>query len=122
MDATGINKPEPGDQFQFGSAQYAAAVARKPAFTNEITNYLYATTSSLSLTQLIAKWNVDSITATIKTDRQVPNPSWTTTLYAVSPAPQIGTNFNGTPVKGVDSDGVTYTLNYPRIVDEQTQI
>ena len=122
LDATGINKPEPDDQFQFGSAQYAAAVARKPAFTNEITNYLYATTSSLSLTQLIAKWNVDSITATIKTDRQVPNPSWTTTLYAVSPAPQIGTNFNGTPVKGVDSDGVTYTLNYPRIVDEQTQI
>ena len=118
VSASGIVPPAAGEI----STEYSAILAKRPMFEKDITEYVFAASGSLSLLQLKAKWSVDVITANIQTSKKIPNPDWTVSLYAVSVAPQIGTNFNGTPVAGRGLDGASYTVTYARISDEQTQI
>lgn len=118
VSASGIMPPEAGEI----STEYSALLSKRPFFEKDITEYVFAASGSLSLPQLKVKWGVDNITANIQTSKKIPNPEWTVSLYAVSAAPQIGTNFNGTPVAGRGLDGASYTVTYARISDEQTQI
>jgi len=78
--------------------------------------------SQVSLADLKSKYQVDSFKTTIETGLSLPDPKYSTTLYAVSMAPQIGNIMIGSPFRGKDKDGTTYTLGYPRITDSQTAL
>jgi hypothetical protein len=118
VSASGVQPPLPGEI----STEYSALLAKRPSFEKDITEYVFATSGSLNLAQLAIKWSIDAVTAEIRTNKKMPDPQWTVSLYAVSAAPQIGTRFNGTPVQGKGVDGAVYTIKYARIKDEQTQI
>jgi hypothetical protein len=99
------------------------AEIQKMQFEDDIKNYLYADSVVLvSLADLKSKYQIDILKSTIETGLDMPDPKYTTTLYAVSMAPQIGTNLNGSPYRGKSKDGTIYTIGYPRIVDKQTAL
>lgn len=94
----------------------------KTRFVADIRDYLSTRSNRVSLAYLKSNYQVDTLKTSIETGLTIPNPKYTTTLYAVSMAPQIGNIMIGSPFRGRDKDGVTYTLGYPRITDSQTAL
>lgn len=88
-------------------------------FKNDIKAYLYGTGSDVpTLAKLKSDWKVDALgTVTIKIKKKIPDPTYRTSLYAVRPAPQTGTNANGTPIYGTGPNGEKYNIQYPVIKD-----
>jgi hypothetical protein len=96
---------------------------QKIQFTSDIIEHVSIPGSLIvTLEDLKVKYQIDTINTTIATGLKIPNPKYTTSLYAVNMAPQIGPNFNGSPVQGKDVDGTSYAISYPRIVDTQTAL
>jgi len=89
-------------------------------FTRDINAHLYG--SGKTLAQLNQDYLINQLTVGIVIIKSAPDPQYTTTLYAVSMAPQIGPNLNGSPVLGRGADGVVYTIKYPRVLDSQTNL
>ena len=94
----------------------------KTRFEADIRNYLSGVSNQISLADLKSQYQIDTLRTSIETGLSLPNPKYTTTLYAVSMAPQIGNIMIGSPFRGRDIDGITYTLGYPRITDSQTAL
>lgn len=94
----------------------------KTRFQMDIRTYLSGASNLVSLANLKSNYQIDVLKTLIETGLSLPDPKYSTTLYAVSMAPQIGNIMIGSPFRGKDIDGVTYTLGYPRITDSQTAL
>jgi len=94
-------------------------IVEESEFETNIRGYL---SKQVTLGFLKTNYLLDRLSATIYTGATVLDPTYTTTLYAVGMAPQVGTNLNGSPIEGRDENGITYTLKYPQIKDSQTAL
>ena len=94
-------------------------IVEQSQFETDIRGYL---SNSVTLGYLKLEYLIGNLSATIYTGLTVLDPMYTTTLYAIGMAPQVGTNLNGSPIQGMSESGITYTLKYPQIVDSQTEL
>jgi len=92
-------------------------IVEESKFETDIRGYL---SKQVTLGSLKTNYLLDELSATVYTGATVLDSTYTTTLYAVGMAPQVGTNLNGSPIEGRDENGITYTLKYPQIKDSQT--
>jgi len=94
-------------------------------FERDVRDYLRGESGGVvpTLATLVKDWKVDNLgMVQIKIRKIMPNPGYSTILYAVRTAPQLGTNSNGTPVYGTGPMGEMYTVHYPKLIDSATKI
>jgi len=87
-------------------------------FENDLTSYL--SKQGVTKGDLKVRYALERFFVKCKVGVTIPDTTYVTTLYAISMAPQVGINSNGSPYRGRDKEGITYTLQYPQIVDSQT--
>ena len=118
-DATNISGPFAGEDKRGSIVSLLYS-----RFKNDINAYLYETGSDVpTIAKLKSDWKIDALgLITIKVRKNIPNPNYRTSLYAVRTAPQTGTNSNGTPVYGSGLNGERYSIQYPVVVDSVIKV